>query len=231
MESSSSQVELRTELTSCAKQEVGSVAAERIHNSPLAVAEKMLRDGFDSVDAVLATIYPSLGTCGHLRKEFFGYLWSEMNSSGHASPYGALRRYLETGDLLGSAFGDMLELFEGLEFRGRKAYISMIRRRMRWKAYKRIRTLPPESRFSVECESLEVVGAFDGDDMNSVERRGELFRAIGRLHPRERALISAYLEGQSGNEIARKLEISSAAARKALERALNRLRSMVLKAQ
>ena len=219
---------LRAQLIAWAGEELGAQSSQGLAGFSLAPAEEMLAKGHDLADAALATVYPYLGGCELLRSEFFGYLWNEVSIQGAVRPYFVLSRFVETGDLLASTFGDMMEICTGLDFRGRLAFIAMIRQRIKWKTYRkveqsaRVRTVE-----SVESESLAVDQPRQLDLLAAQESKTQVMEAVARLHAKDRHIISLFLAKKTGAEIAAELGVRPGAARKSLQRALERLRGFM----
>lgn len=186
------------------------------------------RAEFDGTeDVVLGALYPSLVDSEELRREFFGYLWGQADFAGFMRPFRILGRYLETGDILASSFGDMMELVESLEFRGRRAYFSMIRQRLIWKAHQGIRRVKREGDQGDWKEPVDEQ-ASNLEQLESRDQRTTILHAVHQLSERDRAMLSGYLEGRPIKVIGEEFGLSESGASKALQRALSRLRPLLL---
>jgi RNA polymerase sigma factor (sigma-70 family) len=186
------------------------------------------RADFDGIeDFVLGALYPCLIDSDELRREFFGYLWGQADFAGFMRPFRILGRYLETGDVLASSFGDMMELVENLEFRGKKAYFSMARQRLIWKAHQGIRRTGREAEQDSSGELVDE-RSVSLNQVESMELRAAVLHAVHQLSERDRTVVRHYLEGRPIKAIAQSVGLSEGGASKALQRALGRLRPLLL---
>lgn len=179
----------------------------------------------EAEDIVLGALYPNLADSEELRREFFGFLWGQSDFAGIMRPYRILGRYLETGDILASSFGDMMELIESLEFRGRRAYFAMLRQRLIWKAHHRLRK---DKLYNDQLQPRDLADHGAGEIWKTSfqkELRGLVTASVLTLSSRDQELVKSYLQGRAVKEIAQELKLSQNAGSKALRRALARLKT------
>ncbi len=223
----------RSRLVILADRHLGSRALEVIEASDLQVALQTQASGQDDLDSLLAQVFEGAEGDPELRAEFFAFFWDRMPTGGSTSRYPILRRFLDSGDLLASAFGDMMEGLSRLEFRGRHSFQAMLVQRMKWKTYSQLRRANRDTpvlgssgpEFVDGNQASDPATAYEDSEANS-----EIISAIASLRPRERSLIRLFLNGATGQEMALEVGMRPAASRKALQRALTGLRAILINA-
>lgn len=210
-------------------------AAERLMNSAhgAALALARIRAGADLDDAVLGLAHAQAVDDAELAGEFAGWLMLEMRRAGRGLAGPALRRFLDTGDLVQSVAGDLWpELFElGFETRGQ--FLALFASRLRWKAADRARAQNAARR----REDLRVESAPDELDAARVapspateagdrEDAERLALALGRLPERDARMIRRWLEGEHWDVIGAAEQLAPESARKAVQRAIAKAREI-----
>lgn len=225
--------EFRDRLLVLADRHLGRHAVKVIGASDLKSALKMQLAGKDDLDALLAQAFTAAATDPALRAEFFSFFWDRMPTGGATARYPILRRFLESGDLLASAFGDMMAGMQRLDFRGRHSFQAMLVQRLKWKTYAKLRRANRDTP-ELGCSGPEVADENLASDparaFEDSETTREIMSAIASLRPRERSLVRLFLNGATGQEMALEVGMKPAASRRALQRALTGLRSILIKA-
>lgn len=210
-------------------------AAERLLASApgAALALARMRAGADADDAVLGLVHAHAADDAELAGEFAGWLMLEMRRAGRGLAGPALRRFLDTGDLVQSVAGDLWpELFElGFETRGQ--FLALFASRLRWKATDRARAQNAARRredLRVEPADDELDAArsapspaTEAGDREDAER---LALALGRLPERDARMIRRWLEGENWEKIGASERMEPESARKAVQRAIARAREI-----
>ena len=222
------------------KEQLGPASAEAC-STPEALQRIEARrtgDGLDFEDAILAELFALIKqqdnpVQSELSGEFLHYFLHHMLKMPLTSLYPVVRRMMDTEDVALSVMHDLLPTFTDLEFRSRTAFSSFLLQRLHWKVLDKIRGMNAQSRM----ETLNVEGALVEDFATSAapssvssaighEEQQQLAIALFRLHPRDREMVSMALDGSSRAEIAAKFGIEVEAARKAIERAVRRVRQI-----
>ena len=192
-----------------------------------------LRAGCDLPDAVLGVVHGASATERAAADEFLAYFLADLQrGAGGLVPIG-LRRYLETSDLVQSVLGDIWRELAEVRFESRARFVSFLAQRLRWKASDRRRALGGAKRAldrHVDAD-LRELPAFDpsagpATAAGSREETETLILKLLRLPERDRELIRLHLLGERTEAIARRLGLAHEAARKALQRALERARAL-----
>jgi RNA polymerase sigma factor (sigma-70 family) len=220
----------RTELGPSSERALRSAAArEPVH--------ARLRAGQPLEDAVLAQIHARIGNDRRLADEFAAYFLFDLMKMGKLSMTSTnrLRRFLDTGDLVLSVFGDLWEGVDSLKFESRGQFKALFARRLDWKASDQARRMDTGRRREdlradeslrecdmrvAETETAPVPGAIRR------EERERLILILLRLKERDRRLLGMHLKGLSVEAIATELGLSNDAARKALSRAIEQARQL-----
>jgi RNA polymerase sigma factor (sigma-70 family) len=139
---------------------------------------------------------------------------------------------MESRDIAQSVFGNLWQDLSDLEFRTFPQFLSMVIQRIGWKASNRGRDLRRRKRSEDARVDLDVGGL--GDERSERGPLTQLARAEDRElfietimtlpNQRDRGLIMDYLEGRSIREMAESFELEEESARRALNRALERVR-------
>jgi RNA polymerase sigma factor (sigma-70 family) len=204
-------------------------ATERLLSTPAAQALffARLRSGFDLEDAVLGVAHLHLAEDPRLADEFLTYFLEAAYRSGRRLISGDLRSYLETGDLVHSVAGELWRELRSLRFEGRAPFQALVYQRMKWRASDEARRFraqgAPLSGERSEREDDSPTPDAVLSDRDEVER---LALRLLRLPERDQRMLRLYLQGKGVDEIAPELELSVDAARKALQRALQRAREL-----
>ncbi|MGQ0552408.1 MAG: sigma-70 family RNA polymerase sigma factor [Planctomycetota bacterium] len=220
-----------------ARAELG-LASERHLRQPavLASARARLQAGAPVGDAVLAEIHPRIATDRRLADEFAGHFLFDLLKLGTFSmaDNSKLRRFLDTGDLVLSVFGDMWGDVSSLQFESANQFRSLFAQRMRWKAADEARRLETGSRREDlrVAESPEDLGltAHEGEAPVSLAVQGEererLILILLRMEERDRRMLTLHLKGRSARAIGVELGLDYETARKALQRAVKQARHL-----
>jgi RNA polymerase sigma factor (sigma-70 family) len=193
-----------------------------------------IRAGAELPDAVLAEIHSRAGLDRELANEFLGYFVLDSHRSGRRliSPF--LQRFVDTGDLVQSIFGDLCDDFSRLQFETRAQFISLLAMRLRWKAQDHARRLGSNRRgedHRAEADpgdlALPDTQPSPASAAIAEEERERLALAILRLPERDRLLVRLHLQGTPLSEIMQQTGLSHEAARKAVQRAVIRAREAV----
>ena len=98
-----------------------------------AVADLMQR-GADLEDAVLTQIHGAMSGNPRMADEFAAYFMLDLMKMGRQSMSSSsrLRRFLDTGDLVVSVFGDLWSDLATLRFESRHQFKTLFSQRMRW---------------------------------------------------------------------------------------------------
>jgi RNA polymerase sigma factor (sigma-70 family) len=221
-----------------ARSELGP-ASERALRPPAArrAVQARIDAGSPLEDAVLAQLHSRIGDNRRLADEFAAYFLFDLMKMGKLSMSSTsrLRRFLDTGDLVLSVFGDLWEGVESIEFESRGQFKSLFAQRLDWKAADQARRLHTSTR----REDRRVdVGAQDFDQHAAEsttapvpgailrEERERLILILLRLKERERQLLTMHLKGLTIEAIAEAMELNYDAARKALSRAIAQARQL-----
>ncbi len=190
-----------------------------------------LRGGAELADAVLAEVHARTRDDRELANEFLGYFLLNAYRSGRRLVTPFMQRFVDTGDLVQSTFGDLWDELASFEFETRAQFISLLALRLRWKAQDHARRLltarrGEDHRVEVEPEDFDRAAAqpSPASEAMASEERERLALALMRLPERDRLLVRLYLRGEELPEIMKQTELNSEAARKALQRALLRAR-------
>lgn len=210
-------------------------AAERLLASApgVALARARMRAGAEADDAVLGIAHAHAGADGEVAGEFAGWLMLEMRRAGHGLAGPALRRFLDTGDLVQSVAGDLWpELFE-LEFETRGQFLALFASRLRWKAADRARGQNAARRredLRVEASEADLDAArmapSPATEAGDREDAARLALALGRLPERDARMIRRWLEGADWERIGVEERLEPESARKAVQRAIARAREI-----
>lgn len=198
-----------------------------------ALARARLRGGADLTDAVLGVAHGSAREDPGIASEFAGWLLLELRAAGRGLAGPALRRFLDTGDLVQSVAGDLWpELFE-LRFETRGQFLALFAARLRWKAVDRARMHQSgqrreDLRVEARDEDLEPAGVTPSPATEAADREeAELLAlALARLSARDAEMIRAWLAGDTWERIGAAAGIAAESARKAVQRAIAHAREI-----
>ena len=178
-----------------------------------------LERGFRLRDAILAEVHRAARRDGRIADEFVAYFLKDMLRIGSGALRAGLRRYLDTGDLVQSVLGDLWSELAEIRFESRARFLSLLGRRLRWKAVEHVRRLESagrreDLRAEASPEEIDVPHAGAGPATRLVEGEEEelLILVLHRLGERDARLLRMRLKGSSTDEIASHLGLSREAA-------------------
>ena len=198
--------------------------------------------GREISDVVLGVVFDALqggeGESAELAEEFFKFLLPHAESRSHGRVSPSLRRHLESRDLAQSVFGNLWQDIPDLEFTTFPEFLSMVVKRISWKASNRGRDLRRKKRSLDAYVDIEVEGLTNPvhapgpmTEFAWAEDKELLIEIIMSMpNKRDRRLIMARVEGVPLEEIATSLGLEVESARRALNRALERAREQIEKA-
>jgi hypothetical protein len=132
-----------------ARRELGP-ASERFLEQSQVQAEvgKRVGGGQDLEDAVLAVVHGVIAENRRVADEFAAHFLYDLMNMGKISmaTTSHLRRFLDTGDLVMSVFGDLWGDLASLKFESRNQFKTLFTQRMNWKAADNARRLRTGSR-------------------------------------------------------------------------------------
>lgn len=210
-------------------------ASERAVSSPeaQALALSRIRAGASLQDAVLWLAHRESRSSVAVANEFVAFFLSDLLSISRPAIAPGLRRFLDSGDLVQSVLGDVWRDVSSIEFDTRAAFLSFLAQRLRWKAADHHKALQrarrsEDRRVDAAPEELPIAGR-ERDPASIVgqsDERERLALRIMRLPERDRELVRSHLRGEDLSELAKSVGLTQESARKALQRALARLRAM-----
>ena len=209
--------------------------SERCLRAPgaLQAVRARMAAGADLADAVLAHVHSCLRAEPRLADEFAAHFVLDLMLMGRMSmaTSSRLRRFLDTGDLVLSVFGDVWAEFGDVPFISRQQYKRLFAQRLDWKAADQARRMTASTRredlrSAQQPDELHASQADPLRDAMRKEEREQLILLLLRLKDRERRLLSMHLKGEPLEAIAAAEGISSEAARKALARAIEEARQL-----
>jgi len=215
-------------------------ASERLLRRPelLAVVLAEIHAGRSLADATLGCVHRHLAGQRQLADEFAGHFLFDLMRMGQSSmsTSSQLRRFLDTGDLVLSVFGDLWTDFSDLEFRSSSQFKSLFAQRIDWKAIDRSRMLNTrgrreDQRLDEQPEDLDLPAADGaGSPLTQAirsEERDKFILILLRLEPRERQLLTLRLRGLSIEDVAQSLGLTADTARRATDRAIQKARQLL----
>jgi len=190
-----------------------------------------MASGTSPEDAVLAEVHARCSSKGNLADEFIRYFLRELMGMKVLDLYPVLRRHLDTMDVVQSVLADLWPDLAELEFRNRVSFLSLLSKRLKWKSLDKKQALLRDRRREdlrafPEMEVASNSHDIPSENLEKEEERDVLLMAVLRLPPRDRTLVQRYLQGVSGEDIAREFGLKPASARKALSRALEMARTI-----
>ncbi|MFT7464445.1 MAG: RNA polymerase sigma factor (sigma-70 family) [Pseudohongiellaceae bacterium] len=228
--------DLRQQLLAYAARRLGP-ASERYleHESRSSAVEERIGEGMQLEDAVLAQLHLAIGQNRRVADEFAAFFILDLMKLGKFSMSSSskLRRFLDTGDLVLSVFGDLWDDLSALTFQSRNQFKQLFAQRMKWKAADQHRRLTSQRRREdcrVPQQPEDLDCAVDGSDATTkaivAEEREQLILILLRLKERNRKILTLHLKGLSIEAIADEMSLSYEAARKALSRAIEQARKL-----
>ncbi len=192
--------------------------------------EARLAAGASLEDAVLGALFPVLREERLVADEFLAFFLQDLVREGSFQLGPALRRFLDSGDLVDSVAGDLWRDLDRVAWQGAAAFRGWLRQRLRWKASERARSLRPDRegpRTGDGDAAAEDRTPGPASRASDREERSLLALALLRLSESDRDLLRRSLRGESAAAIAEATGRSPAAVHKALQRARARLREQV----
>ena len=220
-----------------ARARLGPASAELLGDVAVGEAVRArIGKGLAVEDAVLAEVFGRAGKERELAGEFFGYLLGDVVALRTLLPArsAGLQRLLDSGDFVQSVLGDLWPALGTLEFRTKGQFLALLAQRFQWKVADRQKGLECQRRredLRVEV-ALEGLGVATGEmgplsEIASQEEAARLAGAISRMGGRDRELLRLHLQGRSVEAIAAEVHLGIDAARKALQRARERVKTMI----
>ncbi len=198
----------------------------------LALVLSRRRAGANLDDAVLGVIFDRCREDANVAEEFVAFFLSDLARLGRGTLSPGLRRFLDTGDLVQSVVGDLWPDLLELDFLSRDQFLALLAARLRWKAADQARALRSgkrreDLRVSLGDDARSPVshGATPMTELVAEEEWEEVVIALARMPERERRLLRGHLRGTSWSELGVAEGLQPESARKAVQRALDRIRS------
>ncbi len=201
-----------------------------------------IRDRMDTgaslEDVVLGQLHQVIGRDRHVADEFAAYFIYDLMKMGKLSMSSSsrLRRFLDTGDLVLSVFGDLGGDLSSLCFETQSQFKSLFAQRLNWKASDEARKLQSKRRREdrriaqqpdelglrhVDADSEPVIRSIQKE-----EKERFLLLLLRLSSDRDRRLLTLDWKGESIESIADTMGLSYDAARKALGRAKEQARKL-----
>jgi len=223
------------ELLKFARAELGEASATMLEDPAVQVlALARIRNGYELEDAVLSQVHENMARNTRLADEFMGYFLRDLMRLGHRVKLTALKRFLDTGDLVQSVLGDLWGELARVRFETRGRYLAYLSRKLKWKASNKTRALETDKRSEHRRVDLEGEGEQPQEESGSpltlavqAEDMERLALGLMKLSVRDRSLLTAHLQGVALEEIARNHNLSYDATRMALKRAIRHARRVV----
>jgi len=197
------------ELDAFVASRLGSAAATHLAQpvARRAVLERV-RSGHDLEDAVLAELHAALPARPALADDFAAFLLLDLLTRGYDSMSctSRLRRFLDTGDLALSVFGEHWHDIPAAHFESAAQMRALAAERLQRATAASVRRLPAPR-------------PADGE-------RARLILMLLRLPQADRDVLRLHLQGADPEAIARRLGLGVDVARRTLERALLRARQL-----
>lgn len=194
------------------------------------VVARVTRRGAAPEDAVLAELHGSLAEDPILSDEFLAFFLADLDRLGHGRLSPGLKRFLDTGDLVQSVLGDLWPELAELRFESRDSFLALLAARLRWKASDSARAAKAGKRREdkrAELPAQEFAAAETpgpATELVQAEEWQQVALSLARLPDRDRDLVRGHLRGASWQELADQHQLQPESARKAVQRALDRLR-------
>lgn len=196
---------------------------------------RRLESGAELEDAVLGALHGCIADDPRVADEFAAFFMLDLMQMGRLSMSASsrLRRFLDTGDLVISVFGDMWGDLAELEFSSRAQFTSLFARRMSWKAADQARQLATQrraedKRVPQQPDELDLTDNVSSTPAHAIRREEHerLILLLLRLRDKDRKLLTLHLKGKSIDDIAHELGLTYHAARMALKRAIDQARAL-----
>jgi RNA polymerase sigma factor (sigma-70 family) len=217
-----------------AQQKLGPATAALIESCAGAEALGLgLQSCGDEKDALLTVAFRAMqAEAGNsmVGNEFWGYFLSLLSDQPHQLQSHYLRRIHGSSDLVQSAVLGLWCSSSHLEFHSRAAFLSLLIKRLTWKAQDHGKRLtrdrrredlridaPPEDWNDQSDDPSEI------EKLISAEDRDQVVLKMSQLPAHDQLVLHHILEGKGTDELAEKLEITFDAARKRKNRVIRRL--------
>jgi RNA polymerase sigma factor (sigma-70 family) len=209
--------------------------SERCLREPgaLDAVRSQIEAGAELADAVLGHVHSRLKQDPRLADEFAAHFVFDLMLMGRISMASSsrLRRFLDTGDLVLSVFGDVWADFGDVAFKSRNQYKKLFAQRLDWKAADQVRRMTASTRredLRSPQQPDELHGTPDDPLRDAIrkEEREQLILLLLRLKDRDRRLVSLHLKGEPLEAIAASEGLTPESARKALARAIEQARQL-----
>jgi RNA polymerase sigma factor (sigma-70 family) len=226
--------EIAAESLRLARERIGP-ATEKLLAKPesQALLLSRLRAGADLTDAILWLVHQEAATDRALANEFVAFFLTDTLKMAKPVIAPGLRRYLDSGDLVQSVLGDLWNELSELRFEGRAQFLAFLSQRLHWKASDERRRLRrgkrrEDLRSAATPEELDLVagGRSPASLAGIREDLDMLVLRLLRLPERDRLLLRLHLSGESIAAIARATGLNEEAAKKALQRAIQKARRL-----
>lgn len=201
-----------------------------------------VEEGRSLQDAVLSVVHGLIAEDRRIADEFAAYFLLDLMRMGKVpmASTSRLRRFLDTGDLVNSVFGDLWGDLATLRFDTGSEFKALFVKRMSWKAADQARKygkhLPGEGASEGASEGAGVVAEAEIGGTQKVdaplqasireEEKQRLILILLRLKPRDRKLLTLHLRDVPLVAIADEMGLKYDAARKALSRAIQQARDL-----
>lgn len=190
-----------------------------------------VRGGASELDAWLAEVFLGAREDPALASEFWGWAHRTLTRCSGSTP-AQVRSVVAEEDLVQSVLGDLSADAAELTFETRAQFIRLLIRRHQWKQRDRIRGAVSgrrreDLRAPASSEELPLPsGARTPQSLvGGREEAIRVLRCIQGLPTRDRHLVRMRMRGADLQEVAAELDLSLDSARRAMSRALERLRS------
>lgn len=181
-------------------------------------------------DAVLGVLHQAMQQDAAVGEEFLAFFLSDLDRLGHGRLGPGLRRFLDTGDLVQSVLGDLWPDLAELRFETRDSFLALLAARLRWKAGDSARAAQAGKRREDRRAELPTEEFAQADtpgpstELVRAEEWQQVALSLARLPDRDRDLVRGHLRGESWSELAAAHGLQPESARKAVQRALERVR-------
>lgn len=217
-----------------AREELGP-ASERLLGSAAAQALVLsrLRAGRSLQDAVLGVVHLHAAEDRRIADEFLTHFLQDAYRGGRRLLSAGVRRFLETGDLVHSVAGELWTELASLRFETRAGFLALLQQRMQWRARDEVRKRNSlrrgeNRRAEQDVGELEIADSAPtpGTALGGKDEAERLVLLLCRLPERDQLLLRLHLRGEPLSVIARESGLQPETARKALQRAIRKVREL-----
>lgn len=216
--------------------QLGPACLNRFRDPSLQEELQTLRSsGTPLEDAILRLVHREAAEDRAIADEFLSHFLSALMRIGHFAVSDGLRRFLDSGDLVNSVAGALWQDLTRVEFRTRREFLAYLGQRVQWKAADRARGLTTDKRREDLHREVdfEAAGLTDAEQAGpstlagTAEEQDRLILVLLRLPPRDREILTRHLRGEDHAQVATALDLNPAAARKALQRAIEKAQALL----